>query len=87
LAGFADAYSSFVINLGHSTTHKFKMIVRLEFKIKQKNVELLEKIKQTFGGHVYYLELEKFYYYNTFSFKIAKSVISYFDCFHLNSSK
>jgi len=87
LAGFTDADGSFVITLVNSTTHKLKMNVRLEFKIKQKNIDLLEIIKQTFGGHIYYLKSEELFYYNSISFKSAKSVISYFDNFQLISSK
>ena len=87
LAGFTDADGSFVITLINSTTHKLKMNVRLEFKIKQKKNKILEIIKQTFGGHIYYLKSEELFYYNSISFKSAKSVISYFDNFQLISSK
>jgi hypothetical protein len=86
LAGFTDADGSFVITLANSKTHKSKINVRLEFKIKQNNVELLELIKQTFGGHIYYLKSEELFYYNSLSFKCAKSVINYFDKFQLISS-
>ena len=87
LAGFTDANGSFFINLANSQIHKSNISVRLEFKIKQKNVELLELIKQTFGGHIYYLKSEELFYYNSISFKSAKSVINYFDNFQLISSK
>jgi len=87
LAGFVDADGSFVITLANSKTHKSKFSVRLEFIIKQKNMELLELIKQTFGGHIYYLKSEELFYYNSISFKSAKSVINYFDKFQLISSK
>jgi LAGLIDADG endonuclease len=87
LAGFSDADCSFVINLENSKTHKSYLGVRLEFKIKKKNVELLELIKQKFGGLIYYLKSEEYFYYNSISFKSAKSVINYFDNFQLISSK
>jgi hypothetical protein len=61
--------------------------VQLEFKIKQKNIELLELIKQTFGGLIYYFKSEELFYYNSISFKSAKSLINYFDKFQLVSSK
>lgn len=87
VAGFTDADGSFVINLANSQTHNSNISVRLEFKIKQKNVELLELIKQTFGGHIYYLKSEELFYYNSISFESAKLVINYFDNFQLISSK
>ena len=61
--------------------------LRLEFKIKQKTSELLELIKKTLGGNIYYLESEEIFYYNSTNFKSAKIIIDYFDKFHLNSSK
>ena len=87
LAGFADADGYFVINLLNSHTHNSKVSVQLEFKIKQKNIELLELIKQTFGGLIYYFKSEELFYYNSISFKSAKSLINYFDKFQLVSSK
>nr|YP_009715266.1 hypothetical protein [Russula subnigricans]QGK88072.1 hypothetical protein [Russula subnigricans] len=87
LAGFTEVDGSFVITLANNQTHKSKINVQLEFKIKQKNVELLELIKQIFGGHIYYLKSEELFYYNSISFKSAKLVINYFDNFQLISSK
>ena len=87
LAGFSDADGSFVIHLAKSKTHILGFSVRLEFKIKQKTNELLELIKKTLGGNLYYLESEQVYYYNSTNFKSAKLVVDYFDNFHLNSSK
>jgi hypothetical protein len=61
--------------------------LRLEFKIKQKTSELLELIKKTLGGNIYFLESEQIFYYNSTNFKSAKNIVDYFDNFHLNSSK
>jgi LAGLIDADG endonuclease len=61
--------------------------LRLELKIKQKTSELLELIKNTLGGNIYYLESEQIFYYNSTNFKSAKLIVDYFDNFHLNSSK
>jgi hypothetical protein len=77
----------FVINLANNNTNNSKISVQLEFKIKQKNIELLKLIKKTFGGHIFYLKSEELFYYNSISFKSAKSVINYFDHFQLISSK
>jgi hypothetical protein len=61
--------------------------LNLEFKLKQNTSELLEIIKQTLGGNIYYLEAQEIFYYNSTNFKSAKLIIDYFDCFNLNSSK
>ena len=87
LAGFTDAHGCFIITLANNNIHNSKISVQLEFKIKQKNIELLKLIKQTFGGHIYYFKSEELFYYNSISFKSAKSVINYFDNFQLISSK
>jgi len=87
LAGFSDADGSFVITLANSKSHVTGLSLRLEFKIKQKTSELLELIKKTLGGNIYYLESEEIFYYNSTNFKSAKIIIDYFDKFHLNSSK
>jgi hypothetical protein len=86
LAGFTDAQGCFIITLANNT-HNSKISVKLEFNIKQKNIELLELIKQTFGGYIYYIKSEELFFYNSISFKSAKSVINYFDNFQLISSK
>jgi hypothetical protein len=87
LTGFTDADSSFVIHLAKSKTHKVGFSLRLEFKIKQKNSELLKLIQQFLGGNLYYLESEQIFYYNSTNFKSAKNVADYFDKYQLNSSK
>lgn len=91
LTGFSESEGAFSIE---SDPIKFKDDVpnsdfnlRLEFKIKQRSIELLKLIKANFGGNIYYLESEQFYYYNTTGFKSAKNIIDYFDKFQLNSSK
>jgi len=85
LAGFSDAEGSFIINLANSNYHLTSL--NLEFKLKQNTSELLEIIKQTLGGNIYYLEAQEIFYYNSTNFKSAKLIIDYFDCFNLNSSK
>lgn len=85
LAGFADVDSSFLISLTNSKSHVLDL--KLEFKIKQNTSELLELIKKTLGGNIYFLESEQIFYYNSTNFKSAKNIVDYFDNFHLNSSK
>lgn len=87
LAGFSDADGSFAISLANNKSHVTGLSLRLEFKIKQKTSELLELIKKTLGGNIYYLESEQIFYYNSTNFKSAKLIANYFDNFHLNSSK
>lgn len=87
LCGFTDADGSFVITLAESKTHKTGLSLRLEFKIKQKFKDVLESIQTILGGHIYYLESEQLYYYNSTQFKSAKLIINYFDLYQLNSSK
>jgi len=87
LAGFSDANCSFIITLTNSKFHVTGLSLRLELKIKQKTSELLELIKNTLGGNIYYLESEQIFYYNSTNFKSAKLIVDYFDNFHLNSSK
>uniref|UniRef100_UPI0023F32324 LAGLIDADG homing endonuclease n=1 Tax=Cyathus jiayuguanensis TaxID=380660 RepID=UPI0023F32324 len=88
LTGFSDTqeYSCFIINLPNT-----QKAVTLEFHIKQKTNELLEFLKNAFGGS-YYLchtatESEQLYNYNSTNFKSAKLIIDYFDKYQLNSSK
>ncbi len=87
LTGFSDANGSFVINLENSKSHVTDLSLRLEFKIKQNTSELLELIKNIFGGNILYLESEQIFYYNSTNLKSAKLIVDYFDNFHLNSSK
>jgi hypothetical protein len=87
LTGFAEADGSFVISISKSPTHKIGYNIRLEFKIKQKNEDLLEDIKEYLGGNIYYLKNDQIFYYNSTSFKFAKNVADYFDRYQLNSSK
>ena len=87
LTGFSEADGSFVITLTKSNTHKLGYNLRLEFKIKQKNSDLLKVIKEYLGGNISYLNTEQLFYYNSTSFKSAKNLIDYFDQYPLNSSK
>lgn len=87
LTGFSDADGSFVIHLTKSKTHNTGFSLRLEFKIKQKNDNVLKLIQEFLGGNLYYLESEQVFYYNSTNFKSAKNVADYFDKYQLNSSK
>jgi hypothetical protein len=87
LAGFTDTDGSFVVTLANSKTLVTDLSLRLEFKIKQKTNDLLELIKKTLDGNIYYLESEQLFYYNSTNLKSAKLIVDYFDNFHLNSSK
>jgi hypothetical protein len=61
--------------------------VRLNFQIDQKKDKVLLIIKDFLGGNIGYRKSQDTYYYGSTSFGSAKNVISYFDYFHLLSSK
>lgn len=84
LAGFSDADSSFQIKL---LTRNNRVEVRLNFQIDQKKDNILILIKDFLGGNIGYRKNQDTYYYGSTSFGSAKSVINYFDYFHLLSSK
>ena len=84
LAGFSDADASFQIKL---VVRDNKTETRLNYQVDQKNKDLLVEIKNFFGGNIGYREKQDTYYYGSTSFGSAKKVISYFDKYHLLSSK
>lgn len=84
LAGFSDANSSFQIKLVYRNN---RAEVRLNFQIDQKENHFLVLIKGFLGGNIGYRKNQNTYYYGSTSFGSAKKVISYFDKYHLLSSK
>lgn len=84
LAGFSDADASFQIKL---ISRNKKTEVRLNYQIDQKENHLLILIKNFLGGNIGYRSSQDTYYYGSTSFGSAKKVISYFDHYHLLSSK
>ena len=86
LAGFSDADSSFQIKI-ITRDIRPKPEIRLNFQIDQKDKNILLSVKNIFGGNIGYRETQNTYYYGSTSFGSAKNVISYFDSFHLQSSK
>ena len=84
LAGFSDADSSFHIKLIYRNN---RLEVRLNFQIDQKENDFLVLIKGFLGGNIGYRKNQNTYYYGSTSFGSAKKVISYFDKYHLLSSK
>ena len=84
LAGFSDADSSFQIKRIYRNK---RSEVRLNFHIDQKENDLLVLIKGFLGGNIGYRNKQNTYYYGSTSFGSAKKVISYFDKYHLLSSK
>lgn len=101
IAGFSDADASFQIKIldkplhairhairhGRGATVTPRKEVRLNFQIDQKHEYVLNIFKSVFGGYVGYRSSQNTYYYGSTSFGSARKVISYFDYFHLNSSK
>jgi LAGLIDADG endonuclease len=92
LSGFSDANASFSIILTKSNNPKLNL--RLEYKIKHKNKDLIILIKNFICDpdlmdqeNIYFLDSEQIFFYNSISFKSAKNVINYFDHYSLNSSK
>ena len=84
LAGFSDADASFQIKI---IKREKKTEVRLNFQIDQKEDYLLKLIKDFLGGNIGYRKSQDTYYYGSTSFGSAKNVITYFDKYHLLSSK
>ena len=87
LCGFTDADGSFIIHMSKSKTHKIGYSLKLEYKIVQKNEDVILGIKETFGGHSYYDINGSVYRYRFASLKKQEMVIDYFDKYQLNSSK
>jgi LAGLIDADG endonuclease len=91
LAGFTDSTAlrgSFVIYLNNSFNNFYisNFTLRLQFKIKFKNFELLKFINSFLDGNIYYLDSEDLFIYNSENFNSAKKLADYFDKFNLNSS-
>lgn len=86
LAGFSDADASFQIKIIKRITRN-KPEIRLNFQIDQKNVFLLNIIKEYLGGNIGYRESQDTYYYGSTNYGSAKRVIEYFDKYHLQSRK
>ena len=85
LCGFTDADGSFTIHMSKSKTHKLGYNLKLEYKIVQKNEDIVLGLKSTFGGHSYNDGLV--FRYRFASLKEQHKVIDYFDKYQLNSSK
>lgn len=84
LAGFSDADASFQIDILEKKDHSE---VCLNFKIDQKDYNLLNLIKNFLGGNISYNKSQDVYYYSSASLGSAHKVINYFDRFHLLSNK
>jgi len=84
LAGFTDAGGSFQIKI---INRKNRIEIRLNFQIDQKKDKNLILIKDFLGGNIEYRQSQDIYYYGSSSFGSAKKVITYFDQYHLLSSK
>lgn len=84
LAGFSDADASFQIKVLNRNN---RVEVRLNFQIDQKYNTILLLIKEFLGGNIGFRKSQNTYYYGSTSFGSAKYVVSYFDYFHLLSSK
>jgi len=87
LCGFTDADGSFTIHMNKSKIHKLGYNLTLEYKIVQKNEDIILGIKETFGGHSYYDTTSSVYRYRFASLKKQHVLIDYFDKYHLNSYK
>jgi hypothetical protein len=86
LAGFLDASdTNFQIEILNISNEKVK--VRLNFQINQKEKNILILIKEFLGGNLGYMTSKNTHYYKSTSFGSAKNLISYFNYYHLLSSK
>jgi LAGLIDADG endonuclease len=90
-AGFCDGLKKdnayFDIILTKINNPKLDLNLRLEFKIKRINKDLIILIKNLFGGNIFFSDSEQIFVFNSYSFKAAKNIINYFDKYSLNSSK
>lgn len=84
MAGFSDADASFQIKLVNRNN---KTEVRLNYQIDQKKDYILIIIKGFLGGNIGYRKSQDTYYYESTSYGSAKYVISYFDHYHILSTK
>lgn len=84
LAGFSDADASFQIKLLNRNN---RTEVRLNYQIDQKMDYLLVLIKGFLGGNIGYRKSQDTYYYGSTSYGSAKKVVTYFDRYHLLSTK
>jgi LAGLIDADG endonuclease len=73
--------------LSKSKTHKLNQNLKLEYKVVQKEKDILMIIKEAFGGHIYYDSKGLVYRYRFASLKEQHKVLDYFDNFQLNSVK
>lgn len=89
LAGFLDINGNFKVKLLESTQSSGNKCVeiKLVLGIYQNNRELLDLIKNKFGGILIYLENKNIYYYSLTSLGSARKIIRYLDKYHLLSSK
>jgi len=71
--------------MSKSETHKLGYSLKLEYKIVQKDEDVILPIKEVFGGHYY--NDNSVYRYKFASLKNQYIVIDYFDKYQLNSSK
>ena len=86
LAGFSDADASFQIKIVYREKRS-KPEIRLNYQVDQKHSPILQLIKNYLGGNIGHRQSQNTYYYGSTSFGSAKKVISYFDDYHLQSSK
>jgi hypothetical protein len=86
LAGFSDADASFQVKI-LSRDNNNRSEIRLNYQVDQKDREILDIIKDKFGGNISYRISQDTYYYGSTSFGSAKKVVNYFDYYHLQSSK
>jgi hypothetical protein len=87
LAGFSDADASFQIKIIKRDAKRIGYEVRLNYQLDQKKSDILKLLKETFGGFVGHRKAQDTYYYGSINFGSAFKIISYFDKYHLQSSK
>lgn len=87
LAGFSEKDASFRISLFYSKSHKNLLKLKLTFAIYQKYPDLLIQIKQCFAGSLIKCKTRDCFVYSSNSLENAYKVITYFDKYHLNSTK
>ena len=84
LAGFIQGDGSFQIQVNHRPSGKKQVMVVIQ--ISQKNDIILQQIKNSFGGVIYYYKPQNYYFYTSSSIPNALKYVHYLDVYQVIGS-